>query len=290
MFKPAIMYVVINSCMIPYLFVTTFNKNGYQLYGQKMLESFLNFWPANLKMMVYIENFAIDKDLANNLRILTRDLNAVQDLTIFKNRHKNNQKAHGFWPEGRTAKEFQFDAVRFSHKVFSLYDCFKNPPLEYKSMIWLDGDTITFRPVPDNFLETVAPRNFWNSGVGKQKYGISYLGRSRQHSECGFMSFNKTHPLMPAFWEMFADMYRTDQIFDLAEWHDSFVFDHVRKIFEAKGMINLNLTPKIASGHPFINCDLGLYMDHMKGARKRNGRSRKTERHMKTDQDPDWWK
>lgn len=277
--------------MLSYLFVTTFNKQGYQLYGQKMLESFLNFWPQEMRIVVYVENFVIDKALSSNPRIILKDINQIVDLTMFKNRHENNPKAHGFWPAGNTHKEFQFDAVRFSHKVFALYDCFKNPPIEHKSMIWLDGDTITFRRVPDGFLENVAPRNFWStSGQGKQRYGICYLGRSKQHSECGFVSYNRLHDLMPAFWEKFADMYRTDEIFNIPEWHDSFVFDHVRKLLETRGMINLNMTPKMTTGHPFINCDLGLYMDHMKGARKRHGRSRKSERHMKTDHDPDWWK
>lgn len=276
--------------MLPYLFVTTFNKQGYNLYGKRMLESFLLNWPKVFKIVVYFEDFVIDQSLRDNPRLIARDLNQVHDLKIFKNRHNKNLKAHGYI-KSEQHKEFQFDAVRFSHKVFAIYDCYKSPPEPCKSLIWLDGDTYTFRPVPEDFLEKIAPRNFFgNHAEGKKKFGIAYLGRTQQHSECGFVSYNCTHEMMDDFWETFINLYKTDSIFDLAEWHDSFVFDHVRKIFEAKGMFNNNLTPKIAKGHPFINCDLGLYMDHMKGSRKKHGRSRKTERLIKKPDEPEWWK
>lgn len=218
--------------MLPYLFVTTFNKQGYNLYGKRMLESFLLHWPSSFKIVVYFEDFVLDKSIKDNPRVILKNLNEVQDLIIFKNRHKNNSKAHGYINDTQH-KEFQFDAVRFSHKVFAIYDCFKNPPIPCKSLVWIDGDTFTFRSVPEDFLEQIAPRNFFGNNVeGKRKYGICYLGRTQQHSECGFISYNCTHELMHEFWETFINLYKTDAIFSLAEWHDSFVFDHVRKIYE----------------------------------------------------------
>jgi len=276
--------------MSSYLLVTTFNQQGYDLYGKTMLASFLTHWPKDQRIMVYTENVNLDPELAKNSRILTKDLNQVRDLVLFKKRHENNQKAHGFWPEGNTVKQFQYDGVRFSHKVFALYDCWNNSPVDYKSMVWLDADTLTFRDIPDNFLETVAPRSYTTRDGAKEKFGICYLGRIKQHSECGFVSYNKMHPLMHMFWENFIDLYKNDSMFQLKEWHDSFLFDHARVQFEAKGMKNLNLTPKFMTGHPFINCVLGEYMDHMKGSRKKQGRSRKGERHVRSTNEPDWWK
>ena len=58
----------------------------------------------------------------------------------------------------------------------------------------------------------------------------------------------------------------TDSLFDLPEWHDSFVYDLVRKTFESK---NAFTSHDICQGeifdHPFVNSILGKYMDHMKG-------------------------
>lgn len=275
--------------MQPYMFVTTFNKDGYEKYGQKMLESFIENWPGDQQIIVYVEGFDLDPKFIRNSKIVVKDITHIKDLQAFKERHKDNPKANGYWPVDTAVPSFRHDAVRFSHKVFALSDAFATVQRESKGMIWLDGDTITFRPVPDSFLTEVVPLSFFNE-QGRQPYGITYLGRSRQYTECGFVCYNTKHPLMQDFWTTFAGMYVNDTIFDLSEWHDSFVFDHVRKLYEGKGMQNHNLTPKIATGHPFINSRLGEYMDHMKGNRKQLGRSRKTERFLRTSNEPKWWK
>jgi len=278
--------------MSSYIIVTTFNKHGYDQYAKVMLQSFIENWPKEQRIVVYTEDVTIDPEIARNPRIIIKDIGNVRDLTLFKKRHKDSPKAHGFWPQGARAKQFQFDAVRFSHKVFALYDCWTTNPVEYKSMTWLDADTITFRAIPNNFLERMAPRIYHTRDGAKERYGICYLGRSKQHSECGFVSYNKMHPMMHSFWDNFIDLYRNDSLFDLKEWHDSYLFDHVRIQFERRGLVNLNLTPKFVQGHPFINCRLGEYMDHMKGNRKKQGRSRKTERVVRATDLPeaDWWK
>ncbi len=61
-------------------------------------------------------------------------------------------------------------------------------------------------------------------------------------------------------------------IFTLDEWHDSFVFDAVRKQFNLN---ELNWSSGIikGEGHPLINSDWGAYLDHLKGARKDTGKS-----------------
>lgn len=256
-----------------YLLVTTFNEEGYNLYGKKMLLSFLQYWPSNQNILVYTENVTLDDDLSNN-RIIVKDLLLVKDLADFKTRHKNNPVANGY--KDSKLKNFLFDAVRFSHKVFALYDAVQTNL--GKSVVWLDADTITHTTIPDNFLTTNFPNN----------YSIAYLGRIKQYTECGWVVYHTSHPLMTYFWETFANYYRNDSIFTLSEWHDSYVFDVVRKEFEAKGMLNQNITPNFIAGHPFINCVLGDYMDHMKGQRKQKGRSLAIERKIK-DKNIGYW-
>lgn len=260
-----------------YLLVTTFNLDGYNLYGKKMLETFLEYWPKDQQIVVYLENCTLDSSLTSDSRIIVKDLLSVLPLIDFKQRHKNNPLANGYKKDSKN-KDFLFDAVRFSHKVFALYDAVNI--YQGKSIIWLDADTITHSKILDDFLVTNFP---------KENYGIAYLGRTKQYSECGWVVYHTSHPLMKSFWETFAGHYINDTIFDLNEWHDSFVFDVVRKEFEVKGMRNQNITPNFVAGHPFINCVLGEYMDHMKGPRKSVGRSKKTERLIKDDK-IGWWK
>jgi hypothetical protein len=258
-----------------YILVTTFNKEGYDLYGKKMLATFLRNWPTNQQIIVYTENVDLDKSLRNE-RILVKDLLGVKELVAFKEKHKNNLAANGF-KNNENTKDFKYDAIRFSHKVFALYDAVKNNTR--KSVVWIDADTVTHTKVPENFLINNFP---------KENFGVAYLGRIKQYSECGWVVYHTQHPLMLDFWETFINYYRQDTIFNLKEWHDSFVFDVVRLEYESKGMVNQNITPGYVAGHPFINCVLGDYMDHMKGPRKKVGRSKKTERTIGAKTSA-WW-
>jgi hypothetical protein len=61
-------------------------------------------------------------------------------------------------------------------------------------------------------------------------------------------------------------------IFKLKEWHDSFVFDAVRKR-HALNELNWTAHLQMGEGHPLINCEWGAYIDHLKGKRKGSGRS-----------------
>jgi hypothetical protein len=72
-------------------------------------------------------------------------------------------------------------------------------------------------------------------------------------------------------------------IFRLAEWHDSFVFDAVRNKFPqmrqldwAEHLHDLKPHPKSSTGegHPLINSEWGAWLDHLKGSRKKLGRSK----------------
>jgi hypothetical protein len=267
--------------MSEYQIVTTMHSAGYDLYGRKMIDSFLKFWPAEYSMVVYTEGFSLDQSLANNPRLTARDLPACSpELVSFKQRHQHNRKAHGFVEPTRKDPDFAFDAVRFSHKVFALYHAIHNRPNGINAIVWLDADTVTHASIPNDFLNSCFPL--------KPDIGIYYLGRTQQHSECGWMIFNCLNAHMQKFWEMFANQYKLDELFKLNEWHDSYVFDHVRTYMEnTAGMINHNITPGYVRGHPFIDSFLGEYMDHLKGPkRKIAGRSAKFETSNKKAQ---WW-
>ena len=80
---------------------------------------------------------------------------------------------------------------------------------------------------------------------------------------------------MERFLQNFQCMYDDAErgIFTLIEWHDSFVFDIVRKKHQLK---ELDWSGHIIAGegHPLINSAWGAYLDHLKGSRKDQGRSK----------------
>lgn len=235
-----------------------------------MIDTFEQFWPANIDLKICAEHCQPRTTRANTEVI---DLLASSaDLAAFLHRHRDNDRAHGragppdvYNPK----KQFRWDAVRFSYKVFSTALCASQ--IQSGWMIWVDADTRTHSPVTGSWLSTVCPPGAM----------ISYLGRGeRYHSECGWVAYNLDHAATRNFISDFVAMYVTDAIFQQKEWHDSFIWDLVRRRYQDQHQfVNLNPDPdtKGLAKHPFINSELGRVMDHFKGSRKDQGHSRGKE-------------
>lgn len=253
-----------------YTVITSFHKEGLKQYGQRMIRTFEQHWPTEVDLIVCAENCQPNVTRSNS-RIY--DLMQVSNkCRAFVERHRNNPLAHGqagppeVW---NPKKAFRWNAVRFAYKVFSVALCADN--LSSGWMIWLDADTHTHSTVPIDWLIKVCP----DSAM------ISYLGRGEKyHSECGWVAYNLDHPETRNFIRDFVGMYNTDRIFEEREWHDSYIWDIVRKQYHSNNnFYNLNpsYNDKGLAGHPFINSELGLYMDHVKGDRKTYGHSKPKE-------------
>ena len=264
-----------------YTVITTFNQAGLKQYGQRMISTFEQYWPAEVDLVVYAENCKPTVSRANTC--VTDLLANSADLQQFIERHQNNPLAHGQSTPDRQVdpkKQFRWDAVRFAYKVFSIALAAGTVKTDW--LVWLDADTHTHSPVPIAGLNELCPADSM----------ISYLGRSETyHSECGWVAYNLTNLQTPQFIKDFVDMYNNDEIFELDEWHDSYVWDVVRRRYHgANKFYNLNPAPstKGMAGHPFINSTLGLYMDHVKGKRKNKGCSFSHE--ILTHHDHPYWK
>ena len=253
-----------------YTVITSFHEDGLKQYGQRMIRTFEQHWPAEVDLIVCAENCQPEVTRSNSH---VYDLMQVSNnCRAFVERHRNNPLAHGqagppeVW---NPKKAFRWHAVRFAYKVFSVALCADN--LISGWMIWLDADTHTHSSVPVEWLSKVCPESAM----------ISYLGRGEKyHSECGWVAYNLDHPETRNFIRDFVGMYNTDQIFKEREWHDSYIWDVVRKQYDLTNeFFNLNpsWTDKGLAGHPFINSELGLYMDHVKGDRKNHGHSKPKE-------------
>ena len=71
----------------------------------------------------------------------------------------------------------------------------------------------------------------------------------------------------------------------MEEWHDSFVFgsilnamkDYYPEVLDYSAEMYLKEAKTGGGGHPLINGVLGTWLDHMKGVRKNEGRSRQKD-------------
>ena len=262
--------------------VTTFHEAGLKLYGQRMINTFVDNWPEEVKLYVYPEK--CNPQVSDHSRIVLTDLDSVNELTAFKNKWKGVPKANGDVSSDPirskrkdSGKGFKWDAVRFAHKVYAIFDCAKKCDTDW--LFWMDADTVCHSPITLEKLKSFCP----------DSVDICFLGREKKYTECGLYAMNlrnsKTLDFLKEFQRMYDDA--ENGIFKMAEWHDSFVFDGVRK--------NLKLTENNWSagiikgeGHPLINSEWGAYLDHLKGGRKQLGRSKPQD--LRVQRTEGYWK
>ena len=290
--------------------ITSYKPGTWDLYSGRGIKSIAEQWPIETDLVVYLEE---PKPNYNHPRIQWIDLNAAEpELFKFKNKHKNDPVACGELQEiaggvrrpaalqqqggqDKNKGSFLWDAVRFSNKVFCVINAIRNSK-DYDYVIWVDADTFTFRPIPLDFLKTLLPNNTMVTYLGRERFSLNDGGK---YPECGFVGYNLRHSNIQEFVKEWENLFVTDDVFKLLEWHDSFLFWHLVKQFQKTYNIEVNdigYAKNVKGHHVFVNSELGLYMDHMKGKRKKLGSSAKNDLRpaMKdapaTVWDIDYWK
>lgn len=221
--------------------VTTCHKAGLEAYGHRWLDSRKN-WPEGTDFRFYTEGFEVDCP--------GKDFSDLQRFADWKSSHK-----------GYEAPGWEWDVVRYAHKVFAVCDALSG----YKGIgVWLDADCVTYKPIPEGLIE-------------KQVEGV-YMAcyqRTGIHTETGLWIVDCSHPIHEQFMELFRAWYLTDEFKKLPQWHDCMVLDACIK--------QLKVSVKNLSGehhlhaHPQAVSELGQYIDHQKGQRKKLEQSPENE-------------
>jgi hypothetical protein len=277
---------------VKYTIITTFHKAGYNQYGSRMIDTWLQNWPGDIDLKVYAEDCVVTQT-APNLHIF--DLHASSpDLVQFKTKWRDVPKANGYILDdpirGRrkdSAKVFKWDAIRFAHKVYAIFHAVKHTPEGW--LLWMDADMVCHSPITHEFLNHMCPIDF----------DLCFFGRPGKFSECGLYAMQLGTKGTVRFIKEFQRMYNDAEngIFQLGEWHDSFVFDDVRRRIEGLRQLNwssnlgdLRASSKnsLGEGHPLINSEWGAYLDHLKGDnRKEAGHS--LLRDIKVQRNESYW-
>ena len=263
--------------------VTTFHQPGLEVYGQRFIDSFAQRVDKNIKLIVYAEDCTpINPDPG---QIVIQDARAtLPKLNAFKETWKGVPKATGDISADPVRsrrkdsnKAFKWDAIRFANKVYAVFDaCAKR---EGNWIVWMDADSYIHSDWSYAAFKALLPDN---------KY-ITYVGRgkgSQTWPECGFYGLNMNHPVCHSFLEEFERMYDDAEkgMFLLPEWHDSYIFGEVLKQFKQfnadhdySAQMYMREAASGGGGHPLINTELGKYLDHMKGERKKDGKSKRSD-------------
>ncbi len=234
------------------------NAAGWEETGRRMAISFLDRWPDCAKPLhIYAEDF--------DPKLLGARLHRLPAwLSEFKRINDRNPVAKGI---RNGVYDYRFDAIKFSHKVAAVTDF--GLTLNDGVMIWLDADTYTHADVTEDWLAKLFPKPAY----------LAWLDRFNSHPECGFVMYRAGHPYHRNFMESYRNLYTSGELFKLDETNDCTALRHV---VIAKMLNNKIPAPVSLSGdrnwhHPFVNGPLGERLDHLKGPRKHEGRSRKRD-------------
>lgn len=201
--------------------VTTFPNNAWDIYAKQMLESFVKYWPAEVPLLIQLDNDLLEADVKKIVRAQDGIVCGwTKDHTDFVVRNQPKEDAN----------DYRKQPVRFCHKVFALkFAC--DSALQAKAakaddapryLIWMDADVITTSLVTFDDLAECLP---------KEGDAVAYLGRKDwDHSECGWLAFDLTKGGNIIIDKMY-NYYLSDALFALDQWHDSWVFDRVATVF-----------------------------------------------------------
>ena len=284
--------------------ITSYKPGSWEQYAKKGIESMAQQFPKEIDIVVYGEE---PKPQCDEERIQWVDLNSAEpELFKFKNKHKDDPVANGELQEieggvrrpaelqvkggkDKNKGSYLWAAVRFSNKVFCVVNGVRNSK-DYDYVVWIDADTFTFRPVPMDFFEKLLPTSTMVTYLGRENPKLNDGGK---YPECGFVGYNLKHPEMQNFINDWEKLYVTDEVFKLLEWHDSYVFWHLTKKYRKESPYQIKVNDigywkGVKGHHVFVNSELGEYMDHMKGKRKKIGTS--TRNDLRKEPTVDYWK
>lgn len=247
-------------------FVTAFHPEGFKQYGHRLIESWDKLG-LDMAMYVWASEYAENPIYyPYGARIDTKcqylEQFAIPELAAFLDRHKDNPHVHGRQPDRRwkdkdrkAGYNYRMDMYKFSRMIYVMWaEAHRDPT---GRMVWLDGDCVLRKQLPDDFIDRALPNG----------EAYAYLGRGKKYSETGYLVF-KLPEALPILDE-WANFCTSDSFLEQKEQHSAYLFDRARERHpEIKGH---DLTPN-GSGHPIYQSYAGEYIHHLKGeTRKAKG-------------------
>ncbi len=215
--------------------ITSWNNKLHKEYAHRFEKTYN--WPFDL--LVYNE----DVDMFDK----------IPDLKKFIEKNKD-----------REVESFKKDGVRFSYKVYAYTHAIENASSDIDGLICIDADSVFYKSIDVDWIK---------KHIHKDDCMMSYLGRGNNYSECGFLYFNMKHDQIRNYARYMKKMYDFNEIYSLNEYHDSYVWDYVRKVFESELKVKNNNIGDDKGGHVQARSILGTVYDHTKGKRKLVGKS-----------------
>lgn len=161
--------------------VTTFGKTGKFLYGDNFIESFIKYWPKEINLVIYKEDWEPTVYAEN---IIYKDIDLeIPEINIFRDHCMS--MIDSIIKKDKKSKRINWynKAIRWSFKSLVMYKELQIVDSRY--LIWLDGDVVTLKSPPLDIAEKII----------KDKAFASQLEiiKGNKHCESGIVIFNTQH-------------------------------------------------------------------------------------------------
>lgn len=240
--------------MWDHLVVSGFSRAGYNLYGERMVNSLMRH--AGLRAYVFSEDVLpklddwIRRPGAFAYRML---LEEEPGWRTFLDSCPPVSQPSSYW------ERWDLNGRRFSHKVFAVTS--EKVP-ESRWRIWIDGDVEFHADMPESALAHLCPETACLSFLGRQNYAWS---------ECGFVAYKVSDPRVKALLADMRRVYTSGELFTLPRdrWHDSAVFDLCRARSGIPESEQHNLSAGVAGREVWEHTLLQSFASHRKGPKRK---------------------
>lgn len=220
--------------------ITSFNSSYYQLIGSQCVRTWLKYWPEQLDLTCYVEEFSLPAH--DRLNQISFDQ---------------------FRPE---YFEFQSSAdkqvKKFAKKAWSFIHAMENSTAD--RIVWLDADVLSIAPLSLQLLEDILPNEVLSTHMG-----VTYTSAKNGDPgrwfvpETGFFAVNTRHAAFAQFRSEYKRHYveRDNQM--LRRFYDNDVYGHVLEKLQAPSM---DLCKDFTKAYktPLPHTVLGEYIVHYK--------------------------
>lgn len=194
--------------MKPITFFTTFNQNGYDLYGKIWIKTFIENVACkspNIRAIVYAHDIVGIQVDHPQIEIVDYDTALPQH---------SKWKADFLEVASGYSKYVRDSAIRFSHKGFVISDALDRITTGYA--IWLDGDCVmhdaAYDTFPSDLLQTTA--------IACQ---LEHARPNAHHIESGILLFDMDNTDIEKFKKQFKFNYEIAQVITMPEPYDGFI-------------------------------------------------------------------
>lgn len=184
-------------------YVTTFSKNGYEVYGKIWIDTFLAHAASNdVTADIYVDfNIDIKSDKINFIDYNSSIPNQNLWLLQFESSYT------GAFYNKKMGMRFSYKSFVMIHALENNHDCY---------VIWLDGDCV-FNPDQDHSVFASSILNDKCIAVQREHNG------GDDHCESGIIAFDPDHPDCLIFLNQFKDNYKIENVIHMGSPFDGFI-------------------------------------------------------------------